>query len=70
MTESVKEQIVACQLEEQRQEVLKEFSKDLPIQLRTHLQGMKLFKTCTIKLQWCWTSFSVQQIKWKIPIYF
>ena len=40
MPESVKEQIVACQLEEQRQEVLKEFSKNLPIQLRTHLQGI------------------------------
>ena len=39
MTDSVKEQLVSCQLEEQRQEVLKEFAKDLPIQLRTHLRG-------------------------------
>ena len=43
MPESVKEQIAASRTEDQRQEVLKEFSKNLPIQLRTHLQGIIFF---------------------------
>ena len=36
----MKSQIMSCPLEDQRQEILKEYAKDLPLQVRTHMQGL------------------------------